>query len=374
MRVGDTTLPPRVRAQMAEVSKAMANVLEGHGAQWGSAWDGLQWSPKGLFEEMTFNGRERMTLAALSMSRGYGDRRWTTEDQLGTHGYQPRRDDRGVLLRDGMGWTVAFNAGSVVKAHGQGVRHGTPVPAEDVPAPLDRGAVRRTVRYLASGTVCPVVRDCRERVLPVVMAGLVVVPRDPSWGGSIGDLGELVEAVALVALTYAGRPCASAEAEVSASMACAMALSDLGVPPSEACSGRKATVRGSQDKGAAKALAGDAESLMRCADAAEGAASRILKAVDKALRSVDESDCQQAGPAEKRVDASGVKGLGADATRAIDHGDSSKPPACSRVWPQPGTSVREPFGRYRLRDVVAESERASLELAKGNDMGGRRDD
>lgn len=310
---------PRARAQEAEVSRAMLACVEGRGETWWSAWDALQWSPVGLLDGMPFRGTDRFALAALSLSRGHSDRRWAYEDELEAHGYQARRGSRGALVgvREGRGPRMVVNAENVVRARAKGVRHGAPAPDERARPPM-------TDRHIALATSA-----LWEEVDSAIKTGERGLSRVQP------DVWPLV-----------------------ATLACVMALSDLGIVPRDAYLMGGEPVAHAPTAQILRKLTDEPVRLMECADRAEETASELGGTLAQAIEDADEESRARSSRAAIEVpEAAEREGLGASANTTHVRPPLRKPSIL-------------PFGRYTLGDVVAEAQRASDVLASGTS--GRR--
>ena len=195
---------------MADVAATILACAERSGKQWWAEWDGLQWSPTNVTTGRPYRGADRLVLAAHALANGHTDRRWGTTAQLDALNYRVRKLDRaqGIVIGD----ECLYNAELGRRKRGTGARHDSPVPAEEH------------------------VRD--ERTRDTLRASSAIAPPAMTRQGTVG-LARFLHVMALSCMPR-GIECASSPEDEAAlrpliaDMACAMALSDLGIPPSRA--------------------------------------------------------------------------------------------------------------------------------------------
>lgn len=198
------------RPPMADVTATILECAGRSGRLWWTEWGGLQWSPTRLADGRPFHGADRLVLAAAALSSNYADRRWGTMSQLDALDYRIRKIDRaqGIVIGD----ECLYNAELGRRKRGTGARHDSPIPAEEH------------------------VRDARAR--EVLRAASAIVPPHMARQGAAG-LAQFLRVMALACMPK-GFACASNSDDATAlrplvaDMACAMALSDLGIAPSHA--------------------------------------------------------------------------------------------------------------------------------------------
>ena len=346
-----THAPLKVRAQTTEVSMALLTAVERHGSAWWSAWDALQLSPVGIFDGGQYRGFDRLSLAALSLSRGLKDRRWASAEEASAHGFQPRRGARGALLSSGQDCdtTMAYNAETLVRSRDSGRRHGTTVFADEPPPTMGEEDVNRAAFALMTCGLCPVLRDRCERATYLPEARVIVVPSRDRRGHTPATLRELCEALARsIACRRQPDDRRLGEPELSfiAALASVMTLSDVGMAPVEACPTHEGTSGIDAALPGLVRLVGDVEGLAVCARRAEEVSARLTDVLALAR-----GDPHEGGGDEGHADAQL-----SDEQARID--------AVLHVrLPLKKPNV-VPYGSYRLRDVVSESEHASDALAR----------
>lgn len=344
------------RAQEAEVSRALLECVRAYGTSWWRAWDALQWSPVGIFDGVPYRGGERLVLAVLSLARGYGDRRWASEEDLEAHGYQTRRNSRGALLTvgNGQGHSLVFNADCVVRARAKGVRHGAPVPDDRARRDSDERTITRLVSATVASGTWPVRQEQRASVTYSAESGEVIIPGRTDWGRTPANLRELLEALACASIHR--HPCDPSSddygvASFVATLASVMALSDLGIAPSDACQDEGETGTHAAPEQLMRELTGGLSRLMECADRAEKAAAQLGEVLanlpkDLALDG-DKEDDEPVGQKDERAK---------EETPIQAEVPHVRPPLRKTSIPA--------FGGYTLRDVVVESERACAALSR----------
>ena len=345
---------PKALDQRLAAARTFGSLVSDNGSSWWAAFDGLQLSPTEPFGGPAFRGQDRLILALAALDRGYCDRRWSVREALREHGLIVTRGERPVALGDSDGSRLVFNAGQVHAARGR--RSGHALEAEALHGLTGTSDIAFLCRALISGAPCRVLLDhCEDAVYDPIF-GVVLAPSDPRWGRCPKDLQALLEAVALsLASTGIHGIEGDAECGLVASIASAMALSDLGIAPSMASVAQK-----HEDRRACGSLpwaeaAADVEVLLSCADAADGLSGLLAGVLVDAVGNGDAAD-DAAG-----TDADG----GEEANRQDDRlRDVSGTDGCAtdeRVATGEEDSI--PYGRYTLKDTVFGARHASDALS-----------
>lgn len=195
---------------MTDVAATILSSAERSGKLWWAERDGLQWSPTNVTTGRPYHGADRLVLAACALADGHKDRRWGTMPQLYELNYPIRRVDLGQAIV--IGDECLYNAELGRRKRGTGARHDSPVPAEEH------------------------VRD--ERTRDTLRASSAIAPPAMTRQGTVG-LARFLHVIALSCMPR-GIECANSPEDAAAlrplvaDMACAMALSDLGIAPSRA--------------------------------------------------------------------------------------------------------------------------------------------
>lgn len=338
------------KAQGIEAARTLASVMRRSGDGWWSALDGRQLTPTSLADGSPLLGTARVILAATSLARGYHDRRWVATDKADGLGYGPYRGERPTVIPVAQGETttpedVAYvamlNAEQLRGAHGGGMRAGSPVTPEKPETP-DRSA-----------TIDAVARTAMNLV-----GGRTLVARIPdTWDAR--RAGRLLEAGALASMLYQPQAPRSPDLDaveaiaLTANLATAMALSDLGVPPACARTGsvpaREIALRW------AEAILRDPGNLFACTARAERLAAKLVKATSDALAAMASEDGDPASQPSVTRDALGCEPTGNGEGRPTD----GKTLMTATV----------DADTYTLRSVAEESRLASKALAGIRDMG-----
>lgn len=198
------------RPPMADVAATVIECAERSGRTWWTEWEGLQWSPTRLADGQPFHGADRLVLAMAALASGHMDRRWGTMPQLDGLDYRIRKIDRtrGIAIGD----ERLYNAELGRRKRGTGARHDSRIPTEVY------------------------ARDARAR--EILSAASTIVSPALTRQGAAG-LAQFLRVMALACmpknLTHVEMPEGMpALRPLVADMACAMALSDLGIAPSRA--------------------------------------------------------------------------------------------------------------------------------------------
>lgn len=195
--------------------------------------------------------------------------------------------------------------------------------------------------------------------------GVVTVPNATRWGRDAAELRELCAAMALSAVERC-RPDVwrgdAGEAALIATLASVMALSDAGVAPSETCGPRGHGPVAEAGRSAIVGLVDDAEALMDCADRAEDASVRITGILARSRSAASDDGQHEDGPPSRVSSAEDCDKENRDGRKPMNGDDAY-------VRPPLRKPNLEAYGRYRLRDVVVESERASEALAQDGERG-----
>ena len=324
------------------------------GRLWWTEWEGLQWSPTNALTGMAYHGADRLALAAAALALGHDDRRWGTVAQLDELGYRVRKVDlaKGVCV-DGTDGEPLYNAGLARRKRSAGGRHDARVPAEE--------------------------RDTSDEARNTLAAIRLVAPDGLSAQGTRG-LSHLLRTMALACIPTGALPAHGTEdmaalRSLVADLACAIALSDLGIAPSEARAAQSSTCDEPTERWA-HLIEGDPRILTACANAAEITLSVLLNAVlvegararrPEARAVVTEAEATAMEPQEG---TSRPKG-NAPAQMPTEHPHPDGQRLADELGPT--ASPRTPAGHareaitardYTLRDVIAESELASSALAR----------
>lgn len=335
------------RAQGIKAARTIASIVRQSGDSWWQSFGGLQLSPMRLVDGTPLLGAARIVLAASALAFGYLDRRWAAANEMARLGYGPYRDERptivpveqnGTTRPEGNAYTALFNAEQVRATRGGGMRTGSPVPPEQ-PMACDRDETA----------------DAIARVALSLLRGRVLVARDPKrW--DTRSASRLLEAAALESMRdhpQSTNGTATIESlALTADLAAAMALSDLGVPPSCARSDkpptRAVTLRW------AEVIQDDPQTLLDCAARADSLATRLSDAARVALATPSDEEGRTVSEPPTTI------------------GTPSSPRSHDDDRPGNGSSpsvAHTSTDAYTLRSVAEESRLASIALASDRRMG-----
>lgn len=357
--------PRNALDQRLAAVRTFRSLVTDDGRPWWAALDGLQLSPTQPFDGPSFRGRDRLILAMAALERGHRDRRWSTREALKEHSLVVSRGEHPVALDDGGGLRLLYNLEQAHPARGRRARRGTTLEQEVPAVPIGAPAIAVLCRALASGAPCRVLYDGCADVTCDASLGVVLVPNDPRWGREAKDLQALLEAVALsLATTGIHGIEGDAACGLVASIASAMALSDLGVAPSVA-----SVVTGHERRQVCGSLpwaetGNDVEVLLTCADAADEVSGLLTGVLGDAVGRGDVADDLTA------TDATRGEGCGEEGTRrgvrSPDVAGTGVGHTSEHVPAGEGDAI--PYGRYTLKDTVSGARHASDALS-GRFMG-----